>query len=368
MSDYRRIVEPATREIDALNAEISADLDEEAGGIGWWNGHVGWKISAQLGEYLLASCAGVADSLKSASLAIDEHRRTEYGLNHARSTRARALAGRVSSRDERIATMTSSTESEQRRDDLQQIWAEQTLVSLAQALDRLAAVVLVVAGVKVDVLRVDWGDLAKLAEKAPRNGAHQGARQGTFADAGTPGRDRQNTLLAIVASSVDHGPEDWLDWLQMSRNTYVHRAPRMNLQVMILDKQRPAGTIRPLHVQPDWADMEAMVGTSKDGLEAMFLKPTPQEVFEGLRDSVCALVVAVSRAARLLWVERREDPSLIIQHGGSWRPLDKATVLRFPGYGPAAPTAFKEVAFHPSTIRRLRAARLMDDQVGEWDR
>ncbi|WP_394217026.1 hypothetical protein [Brachybacterium vulturis] len=367
MSDYSRPVEPATRLLDELNTEISADLDEEAGGIGWWNGHVGWKVSAQLGEYLLASCTGVADSLKEASLAIEEHRRTEHGLNFARATRARKIAGRASSFDERIAALGGSTESELRREDIQKIWAGQALVSLAQVLDRLAAVVLVVAGVKVDVLRTDWGELSKLAARAPRSGVSQGIRQGVFADVGTPGRDRQNALLEIVASSEDHGPEDWLEWLLMSRNSYVHRAPRMNFHAMIVDKKRPAGTISPLHAQPDWADIEAMLGASRNGLEAMFLKPAPQSIFDGLRDSVSSLAVAVVQAVRDLWIERRADPSLIIQHGGTWRPLDKASVLQFPGYGPAAPTASKEVAVHPSSIRRIRAARLMGDQVGEWD-
>lgn len=368
MSDYSRPVEPATRLLDELNTEVSADLDEEAGGIGWWNGHVGWKVSAQLGEYLLASCTGVADSLKEASLAIEEHRKTEHSLNFDRATRARKLAGRASSFDEQIAALGGSTASELRREDLQKIWAGQALVSLAQVLDRLAAVVLVVAGVKVDVLRTDWGELSKLAEKAPRNGAHHGVRQGVFADAGTSGRDRQNTLLGIVASSEDHGPEDWLEWLLMSRNSYVHRAPRMNFHAMIVEKKQPAGTITPLHAQPDWADTEAMVGASKNGLEAMFLKPAPQSIFDGLRDSVCSLAVTVIQAAQELWIARRADPSLIVQHGGTWRPLDKASVLQFPGYGPAARTVSKEVVFHPSSIRRLRAARLMDDQVGEWDR
>src|SRR5699024_9411199 len=70
MTDYRDAVRPATEAIDVLSSEIEADLDEMAGGISWWNGHVGWKVSAQLGEYLLASCTGVGTSLRNASLAV----------------------------------------------------------------------------------------------------------------------------------------------------------------------------------------------------------------------------------------------------------------------------------------------------------
>src|SRR5699024_12193282 len=81
MTDYRDAGRPATEAIDALSTEIEADLDETAGGISWWNGHVGWMVSAQLGEYLLASCTGVGTSLRNASLAVEEHRRTEFSLN-----------------------------------------------------------------------------------------------------------------------------------------------------------------------------------------------------------------------------------------------------------------------------------------------
>lgn len=366
MADYRDPVRTATEAIDALSSEIAADLDEDAGGISWWNGHVGWRVSAQLGEYLLASCTGVATSLRHASLAVEEHQRVEFSLNHARSTRAQALFGRVTSRDEKIGAFTAASPGEERREELQSIWAEQVLVSLAQAFDRLAAVVLIVSGVRVDVIGTGWGELIKIAEKEPNSGPTQGMRQGTFADLGTEGRTRQGDILRVAGAWRKHGPEDWLPWLMKARNAGVHRAPRMQIHAMTTHKGRPSGVISPLYAQPDWVDTEAVVKGARGGFASMFLRPAPQSVFDGLLESVTSLATAVAAASRSLWIERRDEPGLIIQHGGTWRPLDKASVLRFPGYGEEAPIVLKEIALHPSTVRRMRAARLMDDQIGEW--
>lgn len=366
MSDYLKAVEPAARAITTLSREVEADLDEIEGGIGWWNGHVGWQVSAQLGEYLLASCTGAADSLRRASIAVKKHRETEYSLNHFRATRAQQLARRPSTRDEKVAALSASSDAEREKEDLLDIWSEQVLVSLAQTLDRLAAAVLIVSGVRENVVRADWGKLMGLAERELRSGPTQGLSQGDFALPGSPGREAQHRLLRVAAAWSDYGPDDWLDWLLKSRNTAVHRAPRMNLKVMITDKQRVAGTIAPLYAQPDWVDTEAIVAASHGGLHAMFLKQSAQSIFDGLLASMVSLAESVADEARFLWVDRRSNPELIIQNGASWRPVSKAAVLEFPGYGRAAPTVFNETVFGASLMRRLRAAKLMDDQVDQW--
>jgi len=366
MNDYIKRVEPATRALHSLSSQIESDLDEVAGGISWWNGQVGWQTSAQLGEYLLSSCTGAADSLRRASIAVEKHRETEHSLNHARASRARLLYGRPSTRDDKVGALSATSDAEREREELLNIWSDQVLVSLAQVLDRLAAAVLIVSGVRENVVVTDWGKLMGLAEREPRSGPSQGLSQGVFADPGSTGREAQHRLLGVAAAWSDHGPKDWLDWLLKSRNTAVHRAPRWNLNVMIMDKQRIAGTIKPLHAQPDWVDTEAIVAASQGGLEAMFLKQSAQSIFDGLLGSVVSYVEAVADEASSLWAARRSNPELIVQNGASWRPKSKAAVLEFPGYGEAAPTVFKETVLGTSLARRLRAAKLMDDQVKEW--
>lgn len=367
MADYRARVRAATDAIDALSVEIEADLDEEAGGIGWWNGHVGWKTSAQLGTYLLASCTGVAESLRHASLVIEEHRQKEFGLNQDRIARARLLEGRPSSVDEKITALTAASDSERRREDLQSVYAEHALVSLAQSLDRLAAVVATVVGVRENVLGYDWGKLADLAEREPRSGPTNGIRQGLLADLGTPGRDLQHQVLTRVSAAHEHGPNDWLKWLIKSRNTAVHRAPRWSIPTMTVEKRRVSGLVSLPIAQPDWADTEAVARSSRGGSGSMFLTQAPQTIFEGLLESVVSLTASLAGECRQIWNARRQDPTLIIQAGASWRPVSKATLLDFPGYGDPAPTVAKEVAMNGGLIRRLRAAKLMGDQVHEWE-
>lgn len=366
MSDYLKTVEPASSSLTSLSRKIEADLDEVAGGIGWWNGQVGWQTSAQLGEYLLSSCTGAADSLRRASIAVKKHGQTEYSLNHARASRAQQLFGRLSTRDEKVAALSATSDSEREREELLSLWSDQVLVSLAQVLDRLAAAVLIVSGVRENVVVTDWGKLMGLAEREPRSGRSQGLNQGVFADPGSPGRAAQHRLLSVAAAWSDHGPRDWLDWLLKSRNTAVHRAPRWNLNVMIMNKNRIAGTIKPLSAQPDWVDTEAIVAASKGGLEAMFLKQSAQSIFDGLLASVTSLVESVADEASLLWTARRSNPELIVQNGASWRPKSKAAVLDFPGYGEAARIVANDTALGTSLVRRLRAAKLMDDQVTDW--
>lgn len=367
MTSYRSAVEPVTSSVARLMDEILADLDEAQGGIGWWRGYVGWQVSAELGEYLLSACGGVSEALIKASLAIQEYRESSCARDHALTQAWRAIAKRGGSRDELIGAQQALGDAGQRREDRLDAWLEQTIVSLGQALDRVAAVIVIVAGIKCDVIRTDWGELQKVAVKALKNGRGQGLRQGVLADVGTSGRERQNALLSDVLKPEDHGPEDWLSWLIAQRNTMVHRAPRMSLIQMVGTRARPTGVINPLPSQPDWVGTRAMIDAGKAGtMSSMFLVSTPQTVLEGLRGSMCTFLDQLLKETLYLWGARRSDPRLIVQPGGSWQPVPKSGTLSFPGYGEPASMVTKEIAVHPSMGRRLRAARLMDDQVHLW--
>lgn len=368
VSEYREAVDEAVSAAAILKTEVAADLDPDQGGIGWWNGHIGWKESALLGEYLLSSCEGVGTSLVQASLATQQYKQTEYAQNHELVRRWGALAEAHRPQEEFIGALEALGKKGREREDLLQTWSQHGLLSLSQALDRLAAVVAIVAGIKVDVLKsVDWGAVEKLADRALKNGAHAGLRQGTFAEVGTPGRELQNSLLQLVKAWPEHGPPDWLPWLTKSRNTATHRAPRFRLYLMLAGRQgRSEGYVRPFYRQPDWADTEVMARSSQDGIAGMLLPQAPTDVMTGLRDSTVDLTTSILRQAMELWKRRREDPSLIIQPGSMWPDLDARSALEFPGYGKPAKTIAREIAMRPDQTRRLQAARLMDDRVHLW--
>lgn len=367
MTPHRSAVHSATSAALNLMNEIQDDLDIDQGGIIWWRGYVGWKVSAELGEYLLSACSGVAEAMIKASLAVKEHGEVSFARDDALVRAWRQIGERGGSLDEMLGAHRTLGDAGQRREDRIDAWSEQTIVSLAQALDRAAAVVIIVAGINQNVIRTDWGKLESLAIKAPNNGPHQGLTHGKLADAGTDGRERQNAVLSYVSSASDHGPTDWLPWLIKQRNTMVHRAPRLVLQQMIGSRRQATGIIKPFPRQPDWVGTRAMIEASKTGLGSMSLDSAPQNVLEGLRGSVSTLLTALLEQSRELWLSRRADPSLIIQPGSSWNPLSKTAVLDFPGYGDPAPAQTSEIYLHPSLARRLRAARLTDEQVHLWD-
>lgn len=99
--DYELAIEAANKPMVALEAAISADLDPEEGGIGWWNDQIGWRYSALSGAYLLSACSGVRASLADAPLKIEKYAETESSDQHwvrdgfARAATSGAGPGRV---------------------------------------------------------------------------------------------------------------------------------------------------------------------------------------------------------------------------------------------------------------------------------
>lgn len=343
---------------------VDADLDETGGGIGWWTPQIGWKHSALLGDYLLASIHGIPSSLKQANLAITKYDQTEHAQNHALRTEWATIRARGGSIDDLVSAGQNLGRQGAERELLLTAWNDHAITSMAQALDRMAAAVLTVAGVRDDILKTDWGRLNSLAKKAPTSSA-QVPRQGTFADPGTPGRALQITFLSNATSWQDHGPQDWLPWLLAMRNTNLHRAPLKRWHLMIEERSQAHGYIVPMPVQPAWAETAAMARTSSGSLTDLVLHEPPGEVLHGLLGSVASLITSAVTQAADVWTTRRTTPSMIIQPGGSWPNVDPAELLHFPGYGTT--TNIKviggEIHMSPQDTRRLKAARIFQPEL-----
>jgi hypothetical protein len=328
--DYEKAVAGAVAALADLYQAILADLDEEGGGIRWWSPQIGWKRSALLGEYLLSSCTGTIEAITDASLAIEQFAQQEYADNHW-------IQGQWAEVDKAGQSGNSYMEAivrgpqQRRRARLIEMNRTASLSSLATALDRLAAVVAIIAGIKVRILRFDWGELDKTATTAARNTKQDGLH-GRFADPGTPGRERQNRLLELARTWPTLGPADWLPWLLKSRNTATHRAARMSWNVMLGTATRRQGLTELFWRQPEWSDTEAMLRTDPErGFQTLLLPQRPYDILNGLRQSTTDLVTALAVEANTLWCDRRTDPSLIVQNGGIWPDLDTADPLNFPG-------------------------------------
>ncbi|MCB0913690.1 MAG: hypothetical protein KDB60_18960, partial [Propionibacteriaceae bacterium] len=324
-----------------------------------------WKRSALLGEYLLSSCTGTIQALTDASLAIEQFAQQEYADNQWIQHQWAEVdkAGRGGNAYMEAIVRGSH---EQRRAHFMDMYRHGALASLATSLDRLAAVVAIIAGIKVTILRVDWGELEKTAATAARN-VTQDSLRGRFADPGTPGRERQNRLLGLALTWPVLGPTDWLPWLLKSRNTATHRAARMSWNVMLGTAARRQGFTELFWRQPEWSDTEAMLRTdSEQGFQTLLLPQRPYDILNGLRESTANLVGALAVEANTLWCDRRADPALIVQNGGIWPDLDTADPLNFPGYGEPVKVVAKEVRVNPETVRRMKASRILEVDRHRW--
>lgn len=362
--DYVQAVQRADDAMGRLSRAVIDDLDEIAGGVGWWNGQIGWKRSALVGEYLLASCAGVSEALMDASLAIEQFAERENADNFWLTSQWTA-AGRAGARSREEFTAASARgPNEWKRVRLMQLYRGRGLTSLATSLDRLAAVVVIVAGIRTDLLRVDWDKLSRIALAAAKN-IPNGIRD-PYAPPGSAGRERQNDLLDMALRWPDYGPPDWLPWLRKSRNTSIHRATRLDWQVMVKGNRGIDGVATLFWRQPEWSDTEAMLRLTGTEFEGILLPQRPGDVLAGLRASTTELVIGITDAAAKLWADRRDQPGLIVQNGGIWPSIESSHALAFPGYGEPVKVAAKEVVVAPDLARRLKAAKILEADRKAW--
>lgn len=356
-------IQQATR----LRDSVFATLDLEKGGIGFITDQIGWRHSALLGEYLLSSIDGVSESLNTAARAADEYQRTQIAENMAWGKALKELGDHIPESEKIGLAKQALGEESTARDEKMRIYADHVLISLGQALDRLAAVVVIVAGLGVEVIRTDWRDLEQTAKKSMISGPPQGLRSTPFSDPESEGRRRQIELLDITTKWQDYGPTDWLPWLRAARNEAVHRAPKRSWRMMPKKPANPGDrAVEVYWAQPGWAETETVFRGIRKSYQEVFLMNRPYDVMQGLIGSVAQLVTAMLTEATELWSDRRADRSLIVQNPKAWPEYESSETLSFPGYGDKIVVGGDTVVLHPDTVTRMRAARLHQDQIREW--
>lgn len=363
MPEMAIAIQQATR----LRDSVFATLDLEKGGIGFITDQIGWKHSSLLGEYLLSSIDGVSESLNTAARAADEYRKNEVAENTAWGMALKELGEHIPESEKIGLAKQSLGEYSIARDERMRIYSDHVLISLGQALDRLAAVVVIVAGLGVEVLRTDWGDLEQTAKKSRTSGSPEGLRSTIFSDPGSEGRHRQVELLDITTKWPDHGPTDWLPWLRDARNEAVHRAPKRSWKMMVKKPATPGDrAVEVYWAQPGWAETETVFRGIHKSYREVFLMNRPHDVMRGLIKSVAQLVAEMLDEAADLWNDRRANHSLIVQNPKAWPKFESSTTLAFPGYGDKIDLAGDTALLHPDTVTRMRAARLYEDKLREW--
>ncbi|TWH52616.1 hypothetical protein L612_002000000270 [Rhodococcus rhodochrous J38] len=378
VDDYARRVRPATESLSSFRSELTADLDLEDGGFGFWSHSMDWKTRVLLADYLIQIVAGTAESLTSASLAAVEHAEQTHAENHAIKQAWMALNRRTPrpSPEEYFAAIPRGGVAE-RREQRVISSAEQCFFHLGQTLDRLAAALIIVGGFgHRNVVQADWKSIEKLrraaSELPPR--LRRRLEEPKMLAAETDGGRLQRRLLD-AADPEPFGPQGWLSWMRETRNAMTHRPPAKKMMIMV-----DSGTFaRVFYRHPRWSEVQSLVYAARGNddrsrahridFRHQFLMEASTDVLDGLCDSTMSMVIHLVTAMTECWRQRRAHPQLVIQHAVQW-PASAPEITnsaQFPGYGTALRTpALDTIAMNPEDSHRWQVARVSGDRWTEW--
>jgi hypothetical protein len=351
--DYEKRVAGATNALDVFVNRLIGELDVQNGAFSWWSGHCDWKTLALLADYLIQSVRGVSEALVSASFAARTHREstfadTEHMKKVTREGTSPFPLDAASRRRHQTITMSQ----------------EACFYHLGQALDRLAAAVIIIGGFEVnDMVKADWGDLEEIADMLA-----SGSTKQLLEPVGSKGRIAQIALVKPMADWPQVGPDEWLPWLRGTRNRMTHRAPGQKLLTMNTTSNRLA---RLFYREPLWSDLQSLVFGARPPRKSFFdafIMSASEDVLDGLCESVSKFVEAVTKAMVACWDDRKADPAMIVQHGRQWRVIEPTGAMSsFPGYGAPVTVAIDSLMrMSPLDTRRWEAARTMDDRRQDW--
>lgn len=366
LAAHEASVQPATLAVQRLYDEMDGDLDLENGGFVWWHGYTDAKRVTLISEYMMASLQGVGSGLLAASLQVEIHRQRVTADTHWIQTQWSALSKQVArpEADDFIRVIRRGPRERVRAAEMGQA-AEHAFYHLAQVLDRLAACLIGVAGLKADIVGAAWSTV----ERAVRSMGTTSTK--ILYELDMPGRQAQENLLTGVMRQASRGPSDWLPWLLRQRHTLAHRAPKMEWSLLARDRRGGTKLVTPFPAQPGWSDVEAFVRNNPaEGLADMLLMEDPHETLVEFLKQTTELSVVLLNELLCLWRMRRSDTRLIIQPGEQWPAVMGAVALEFDGFGVAAidvvdgPGSAMYIA--PQHGRRFRASKVMDDASGFW--
>lgn len=350
---YITLVADAIASLDDLYQRLIDDLDLEKHGLRQLHGHTDQPRVALISEYLVASVHGVRMSLADSAFFVSEYREQTFAEERWVLDRLRRVpAG--SPTDAYLAAMRRDEHAEKRNRRIR-LYSTHVFTHLAQALDRLAAVVIAIGAVRTNLPKASWPTLVDV--RIPD--------QGHFAQTFRAAARQRKYLADVLKVANDAGPVDWLPWLLAARNTAVHRAPKIGMNVMMkgsTTRGESSRIVDVFHRQPDWSDIEAFAasGSKNESLDDFLLIEEPKELLEGLIRSTATLAEDTVRLSVELWNERTVEPGLLIQPAKQWpRTLSE---LSFPGYGtPLRIIRTGAVHVSPDLARRMRASGVFDE-------
>lgn len=347
---------PNTR---ALIEAIHADLAEgPPHGIHWWEP----KASAHraprilISDYLYACTANILHHFVDARLHyfefIDWSRQDEQSRNERTPI---VSPGRRNAHPRNVWEYLFTT-----RADAQRL---QIVLSLASALDCMAATIVGVCAVPIQIKTTQFGGIRRELTK-PRKAARSPTAKALH-----------DSVAQDIASAIEQsGPPGWRVWLAGYRNTLVHRGLRQETHALsdetgLVDPDcRPANVRDTAHLpnHPTFSEIEAILAA--DPLGSIGLSEKAETTLEQLTSSAADLVERLSRRLIDVWAERRQHPQDTPQpFNEQWKPPDGQEWSEFNGYSPgSAPIDPRGAIHNPAFRKRLLAAALDDQQRSIW--
>lgn len=349
---YLKPVAPSVAALGALYREMLNDLDTDRHGFGWWHGHLDVKRIAITSEHLIASVSGAQTSLGDAAFELAEFNEQVHAHDHWQRKQL-ATVQRGAEDDSYLKALWHDLPAD-KRDRRIRLHREHFLYHVAQTLDRLAAVVIGVGGLGIEILRADWG---LLRQHKPKQ-SHQPPA----------GHAEQVALVEAVNEAARvAGPTDWMDWSIAQRNTTAHRAPKLGVVVMTKgSRQEPSRLVTVFDRQPKWSETLSFAASRNDNsLEGIYLIEDPADVMAGILASLDDFVATVTAHCSDLWVRRRGDPTLIVQPGQQWKTLE-VEPLHFDGFGkPMKMITGGSARVSPDMATRMSASGLFSKDLWE---
>lgn len=346
---------------EALGRRIFDDFTtEQPYGIRWWAPHPGTSRRILISDQLYACTNSVSTNLIEAGVhwlelldAVD------------REDAFQADVIQMADGQPRVRATPRTTPLESLGPDIVRLHQVGVARALSGALDCAAGTVIGVMALPLSILKADFVGVQR----------HFGRRRNAPTTEGA-------TLLAQFANQLTEtigrvGPAGWLDWVLSFRNMLVHRGRRIEMgqfvprEPVLCDATgRPilrARVVTHLPLEPDRSDIDVY----REPDLPPVLTEDVRQTLQGAMRSVCALVEALGVQLAVAWEWRKEHPAELPQPRAQWPEVGHTArpdrQPRFTGYAPGS-HAYRPGMFagHPDTVRRLRAAALMDHQRHEW--
>jgi hypothetical protein len=149
-----RKVSGAVHIASVLYDEMVADLDIVNYGFGWWHGYMDARRNALVAEYLIASVVGVRGALESAAFCFETWTEQHHADDVWVRQTLRALDAHAS--EEQVLRALHRTGNNRKREVRIRLAGEHLYYHLAQAFDRLSAVVIGICALDTSILKADW--------------------------------------------------------------------------------------------------------------------------------------------------------------------------------------------------------------------